>query len=80
MSSAGVAHRVRFSRCPSSLGEGTLSFLWSHQWLGAFLGACAVLGWVGGQDAERYAFWSAPVVYVLIGRGAATLRPRAPTA
>lgn len=57
-----------FLALPIIVWRRTLSFLWSHQWLGAFLGACAVLGWIGGQDTERYVFWSAPVVYVLIGR------------
>src|SRR5256885_2000094 len=34
----------------------------------ALLAVCAVLGWIGGQDTERYVFWAAPVVFVLIGR------------
>ncbi len=50
--------------------RGTLAFLRANQMLAAFLLACAVLGWVGGQDTERYVFWAAPVVYVLIGRAA----------
>ena len=48
--------------------RSTLAFLASNQLLAAFLAACAVLGWVGGQDTERYVFWAAPVVFVLIGR------------
>jgi hypothetical protein len=46
----------------------SLAFLAANQLLAAFLAACAVLGWVGGQDTERYVFWAAPVVFVLIGR------------
>jgi hypothetical protein len=34
-----------------------------------------VLGWIGGQDTERYVFWAAPVVYVLVGRAALELAP-----
>jgi len=45
----------------------SLQFLRSHQMLAAFLGACAALGWVGGQDTERYVFWAAPIVYLLVG-------------
>ncbi len=44
----------------------SLAFLMSNQMLAAFLGACAVLGWVGGQDTERYVFWAAPIVYLVI--------------
>ena len=45
----------------------SFAFLGSHQMLAAFLGACAALGWVGGQDTERYVFWAAPVVYLVVG-------------
>jgi hypothetical protein len=45
----------------------TVAFLGSNQPLAGFLAICAVLGWIGGQDTERYVFWAAPVVYVAIG-------------
>jgi hypothetical protein len=48
--------------------RSSLTFLASHQLLAAFVGACAVLGWVGGQDTERYVYWAAPVVLVLVGQ------------
>jgi hypothetical protein len=54
----------------------SLTFLWSHQAFAAFLLACAALGWIGGQDTERYVFWSAPIVYVLIGRAIPELLSR----
>jgi hypothetical protein len=46
----------------------TMRFLRREQYLGAFLVACAVLAYIGGHDTERYLIWSAPVVYVLLGR------------
>jgi hypothetical protein len=55
--------------------RGTLSFLWANQMLALFLLAAAVLGWIGGQDTERYVFWAAPIVYVLVGRSALELAP-----
>jgi hypothetical protein len=55
--------------------RGTLSFLRANQMLALFLLAATVLGWIGGQDTERYVFWAAPVVYVLVGRASLELAP-----
>ena len=48
--------------------HATARFLVSHRHLAVFLLACTAAAYVGGHDTERYLFWSAPVVYVLIGR------------
>lgn len=39
-----------------------------RQHLAGFLLLCAVLGYFGGSDTERFVFWAMPVVYLLIGR------------
>jgi hypothetical protein len=44
------------------------SFLSSNQSLTAYLLVLAAAGWLGGTDTERMILWSAPVVFVLIGR------------
>jgi hypothetical protein len=44
------------------------AFLESNQSLLAFLGAVFVLGYVGGNDTERYLYMATPVMYVLIGK------------
>ncbi len=45
-----------------------LQFLADHEWLAAFFIACAALSFVGGSDTERFAFWSLPVIYLLLAR------------
>ena len=45
-----------------------LRLLADHEWLGALLAACVVLSFIGGSDTERFAFWSLPVVYLLLAR------------
>lgn len=30
--------------------------------------AFAILAWIGGSDTERILYWSAPIVYILIGK------------
>lgn len=42
-------------------------FLRDHQALALFLVAVAGVSWIGGNDNERFLFWGAPIVYVLIG-------------
>jgi hypothetical protein len=44
------------------------AFLESNQCFLAFMGAVFVLGYVGGNDTERYLYMATPVVYVLIGK------------
>lgn len=44
------------------------AFLTSHQTGAVVLAASIGLAYVGGTDTERILFWSAPVVYALIGR------------
>ena len=44
------------------------AFLAARQHLAAYLGAFALLAFIGGTDTERLLYWSMPVVYVLIGR------------
>ena len=41
--------------------------LWQDQYLGALLAGAIALAYIGGSDTERLLFWSAPVVYALIG-------------
>ena len=43
-----------------------LRFLADHRWLAAFLAGCTTLAFFGGSDTERFAFWSMPVVYLLL--------------
>lgn len=43
-------------------------FLADRQHLLVLLAATAALAYVGGSDTERFLFWSAPIVYALIGR------------
>jgi len=54
--------------------KSTLAFLRQHQFMAVLLGIVAILSSVSSprlqlelQDTERYLFWAAPVVYVLIG-------------
>ena len=56
------------------------AFLAARQHLAVYLGAYALLAFIGGTDTERLLYWSMPVVYVLIGRtleeqGRTLLRP-----
>jgi hypothetical protein len=55
-----------------------LRFLSDEEWLAAFLAGCVVIAFIGGSDTERFAFWSLPVVYLLLARAirqhASTLR------
>jgi hypothetical protein len=44
------------------------TFLESNQCLLAFIGAVFVLGYVGGNDTERYLFMATPVIYVLMAK------------
>ena len=48
--------------------RGTLAFLSQRVDLAAMPIVYFVLAYVGGHDTERYLFWSAPVVYLLIAR------------
>ena len=45
-----------------------LRLLADHEWLWALLAACIVLSFIGGSDTERFAFWSLPIVYLLLAR------------
>ena len=45
-----------------------LRLLADHEWLAALMAGCAALSLVGGSDTERFAFWSLPVVYLLLAR------------
>jgi hypothetical protein len=45
-----------------------LRFLADHEWLAAFFVGCAAVAFLGGSDTERFAFWSLPVVYLLLAR------------
>jgi hypothetical protein len=49
--------------------RGGLAYLRDHQPVGLLLAICAVLAFVGGSDTERFVFWSAPVILLLVGRG-----------
>lgn len=54
-------------------------FLAQHQYLAVYLAVFAVLADMGGTDTERFLYWTAPVVYVLVGRtleDASNLWPR----
>lgn len=53
--------------------RASIFFLRANPMLLAFLALAAILGWVGGQDTERYVFWAAPIVYALAGRAIASL-------
>ena len=48
-----------------------LRLLVEHEWLGAFLAGCLAVSFIGGSDTERFAFWSLPVVYLLVSRAIA---------
>jgi hypothetical protein len=48
--------------------RGSMNFLMRNQFMLVYLLGFAVLGWIGGTDTERILFWSAPVVYLLIGK------------
>ena len=48
--------------------RGAVAFLLEHEWLGAFFAGCVVLSFIGGSDTERFAFWSLPVVYLVLAR------------
>jgi hypothetical protein len=39
-----------------------------HEWLLVFGVLCGGLAFIGGSDTERFAYWSLPVVYLLLGR------------
>lgn len=43
------------------------NFFKEHQYLLGAFSIIAVLAFVGGSDNERFAFWAAPIVYVLFG-------------
>jgi hypothetical protein len=45
-----------------------LRLLADHEWLAALLAGCVALSFFGGSDTERFAFWSLPVVYLLLAR------------
>ncbi len=45
-----------------------LAFLAEHEWLVGFFLLCVALSFFGGSDTERFAFWSMPVVYLLLAR------------
>ncbi|HYK97834.1 MAG TPA: hypothetical protein VEU77_05520 [Candidatus Acidoferrales bacterium] len=60
--------------------RASLSFLRTNPMATAFLLAATVLGWIGGQDTERYVYWAAPVVYVLAGRALIAISASAPAA
>ena len=45
-----------------------IRILANNQSLLIYLIGFSVLGWIGGSDTERILFWSAPVVYMLIGK------------
>ena len=51
--------------------RGGLRFLADHEWLAAFFAGCAALSFAGGSDTERFAFWSLPIVYLLLARAIA---------
>jgi hypothetical protein len=54
--------------------RGAWRDLTGDQYLGAFLAGAVALAYVGGSDTERLLFWSAPAVYVLLGRAIARQR------
>jgi len=45
-----------------------LRLLADHEWLAAFFAACVALSLIGGSDTERFAFWSMPILYLLLAR------------
>jgi hypothetical protein len=53
----------------------SLRVLATNQYMLICLFGFAVLGWIGGADTERYLFWGAPVVYLLIGQSIEDLAP-----
>jgi len=56
-----------------------LQFLRLHQAIAAFLVGLVGIAWIGGADTERFLFWGAPVIYLMIGLGLQELaceRPR----
>lgn len=49
----------------------SLRLLAEHEWLAALFAGCVALSFFGGSDTERFAFWSMPVVYLLLARAIA---------
>ena len=45
----------------------SVRFLWENQFLLVFLVGMMLMGWISGSDTERFLYWAAPVVYLLIG-------------
>ncbi len=55
-------------------------YLIRRQELLAFLLGVGMLAYIGGSDTERFLYWSAPVIYLLVGMSVERLRPLAATA
>jgi hypothetical protein len=51
--------------------EKSIGFLVEHKFQLVFLCGMALLACTGGSDTERFAYWSMPVTYVLIGKAVA---------